>query len=384
MHRSARRTCAPGYLLALCCFWIAPGCAIAQTDLPGSAKQLAASPQDAREQEAFALASAAYRQGRFTDAIQAFRALAEQGIPRAQTVLGIMYAFGEGVPQDRGEAARWYRQAADHGYPPAQFNLGLLYLEGNPLPRSKRLATEWLKKAAIAGHEPAAERLREVDGYAYAEALQVLGGTTPRPSPGAIGLKSRAKYRVGTLAALRPGASGDSARTDRPDAGSPAQTPPARVASVRPATIAAPPNANVNPAIPSVDDGASNATTVTVTQAEAAEHPNPPPLPSTQEPSADQRRAAPRTSARKQYSVQLMASRSEPAVRAAWVLLSSAQVDLFGALQPTVSRASLGEPPGIWYRLRAGPFTSYGAASAWCAALGERDQTLECFTVITP
>ena len=35
-----------------------------------------------------------------------------------------MYATGEGVPRDDGEAARWYRVAADQGYDKAKFSLG--------------------------------------------------------------------------------------------------------------------------------------------------------------------------------------------------------------------------------------------------------------------
>ena len=34
---------------------------------------------------------------------------AEQGIARAEFNLGLMYATGEGVPQDDAEAVRWYR-----------------------------------------------------------------------------------------------------------------------------------------------------------------------------------------------------------------------------------------------------------------------------------
>jgi TPR repeat protein len=34
-----------------------------------------------------------------------------------------MYANGQGVPQDYGEAIRWYRKAAEQGFADAQFNL---------------------------------------------------------------------------------------------------------------------------------------------------------------------------------------------------------------------------------------------------------------------
>jgi Sel1 repeat len=53
---------------------------------------------------------------------------AEQGDPEAQFFLGQMYAEGESVPQDYGEAAKWYRLAAEQGMVEAQYELGRMYL----------------------------------------------------------------------------------------------------------------------------------------------------------------------------------------------------------------------------------------------------------------
>ena len=41
-----------------------------------------------------------------------------------------MYTFGQGVPQNYTEAAKWYRLAAEQGNAQAQYNLGFLYAEG--------------------------------------------------------------------------------------------------------------------------------------------------------------------------------------------------------------------------------------------------------------
>ena len=49
---------------------------------------------------------------------------AEQGYAGAQYNLGLMYAQGEGVPEDDAEAVRWYQMAAEQGQAGAQFNLG--------------------------------------------------------------------------------------------------------------------------------------------------------------------------------------------------------------------------------------------------------------------
>ena len=48
-----------------------------------------------------------------TPEIDALRARAEQGDAEAQVLLGAMYDFGDGVPQDDVEAVRWYRLAAE-------------------------------------------------------------------------------------------------------------------------------------------------------------------------------------------------------------------------------------------------------------------------------
>ena len=70
---------------------------------------------------------------------------AEQGLPRAQADLGLMYLRGDGVPQDDGEGVRWLRLAADQGLPVAQTNLGLLCLRGRGGIGDEREAARWLR-----------------------------------------------------------------------------------------------------------------------------------------------------------------------------------------------------------------------------------------------
>ena len=53
-----------------------------------------------------------------------YRLAADQGDAAVQVLLGMMYANGEGVPEDDAEAARWYRLAADQGFAAAQVFLG--------------------------------------------------------------------------------------------------------------------------------------------------------------------------------------------------------------------------------------------------------------------
>ena len=65
-----------------------------------------------------------------TQDIQQLRKDAEQGYSIALDKLGVMYANGQGVPQDYQEAVKWFRKAAEQGYASAQYNLGLSYANG--------------------------------------------------------------------------------------------------------------------------------------------------------------------------------------------------------------------------------------------------------------
>ena len=52
---------------------------------------------------------------------------AERGAAEAQYMLGEMYMYGHGVPQDNIEADKWLRRSAEQEYPEAQFYLAILY-----------------------------------------------------------------------------------------------------------------------------------------------------------------------------------------------------------------------------------------------------------------
>ena len=58
---------------------------------------------------------AAYNRGDYTPAIRLFRPLAEQGNPKAQSVLGVMFRKGEGVPRNPARAHMWFSFAAARG-----------------------------------------------------------------------------------------------------------------------------------------------------------------------------------------------------------------------------------------------------------------------------
>src|SRR5450759_1692369 len=72
---------------------------------------------------------------------------AEKGNAGDQTMLGGMYAFGNGVTQDYAEAIRWYRKAADQGYVSAMITLGVIYATGRGVPRDPVEAHAWFNIA---------------------------------------------------------------------------------------------------------------------------------------------------------------------------------------------------------------------------------------------
>ena len=76
------------------------------------------------------------------DDLDTVRQAAEQGDATAQFNLGLMYANGEGVPEDDAEAVRWYRMAAEQGLAIAQFNLGVKYDFGEGVPKDGAEAVE--------------------------------------------------------------------------------------------------------------------------------------------------------------------------------------------------------------------------------------------------
>jgi len=90
----------------------------------------------------------AYNRGDYETALKKFLPLAKQGLAAAQLNLGLMYANGQGGPQDYTEARKWYRRVADQGDAGAQHNLGVMYYEGQGGPKDYVLAYMWLTLAA--------------------------------------------------------------------------------------------------------------------------------------------------------------------------------------------------------------------------------------------
>jgi uncharacterized protein len=121
---------------------------------------------------------AAYQKADYETALRLLRPLAEQGDPRAETTLGVMYDEGHGVPQDDAEAVKWYRLAANKGYAQAQFNLGVMYARGEDGPQDNVTAHMWFNLAA--SRFPASEPI------ARSAAIKSRDAVASRMAPEAI------------------------------------------------------------------------------------------------------------------------------------------------------------------------------------------------------
>ena len=100
--------------------------------------------------------TAAYERGDYTIARFYLTPYAVNGDADAQFMLGNMYAFGQGVPEDAPAAVRWYRKAAEQGEPRAQFRLGIMYARGEGVAEDDAEAAQWFRLAAEQG-EPRAQ-----------------------------------------------------------------------------------------------------------------------------------------------------------------------------------------------------------------------------------
>ena len=80
---------------------------------------------------------------------------AERGRAEAQFTLGLMYANGQCVPEDKAEATKWYGKAAEQGNVDAQKALGAMYATGDGVPKNYSEAYAWYSVAAKNGDKDA-------------------------------------------------------------------------------------------------------------------------------------------------------------------------------------------------------------------------------------
>jgi len=123
--------------------------------------------------DAFRDGVVAYQQKNFPKALATWVPLAEEGHVLAQTLVGSMYAYGEGVERDDEQAFKWLSRAANKGSAQAQYNLGILYENGFGTDTDRVLARKWFKAAADQGRKDAAARYALLE-EAPAESVHVI------------------------------------------------------------------------------------------------------------------------------------------------------------------------------------------------------------------
>ncbi|MDJ0957656.1 MAG: SPOR domain-containing protein [Arenicellales bacterium] len=84
----------------------------------------------------------------YSEALESWKPLADNGVAEAQYGLGFMYESGWGVEQNYSEAFAWYEKAARLGHAKSQYNLGLLYLNGFGVNKDLDKARYWIEFAA--------------------------------------------------------------------------------------------------------------------------------------------------------------------------------------------------------------------------------------------
>lgn len=141
-----------------------------------------------------------YERGNYATALSEWRPLAEKGDAQAQLHLGMLYANGDGVPQDYRAAREWYEKAAAQGYAMAQYSLGVMYDNGEGVPQDYTAARKWYEKAAARGYAMAQTKLG---------ALYVHGRGVPQDDVWA--------YMWYSLAAEQSTISSDTSAADRRD-----------------------------------------------------------------------------------------------------------------------------------------------------------------------
>jgi tetratricopeptide (TPR) repeat protein len=155
------------------------------------------------------------------EARRLFERAGAAGDPLGMTNLGSMYGAGIGVPVDFAKARVWFAKAVAANSADAMFQLGLMTQDGDGGPKDDVAAKALFEKAAALGHSGALERMG-----AYAEA----GRAGPKDPKAAIAFYKKAAAlgdedamaalkrvhsRSRTRTATPPAASASMARTDQ-------------------------------------------------------------------------------------------------------------------------------------------------------------------------
>ena len=140
------------------------------------------------------------------EAMEELRAIAENGDPHVQYLMGKLYRDGPLLIPDTVQARNWFTQAAEDGNPYAQYMLGKLYLEGKDIPKDEETAVYWLTKSAGQGNNYAQHLLEHPDQppsvlLSVTRLLYHIGtifrnNAPPRPGPGTMSVDRKLRRRI--------------------------------------------------------------------------------------------------------------------------------------------------------------------------------------------
>lgn len=112
-----------------------------------------------------------YSNGQFTSSVPVFEKLAKIGHPVAQRLMGIVYFFGQGVPQDYRTALGWFEKAALQGCFEAYVPVAQMYEKGMGAPADLGQAYMWYNIAV--GRLPLGQDRRDMEKAREAIAAQM-------------------------------------------------------------------------------------------------------------------------------------------------------------------------------------------------------------------
>lgn len=130
----------------------------------------------------------AYAAGNFAAARRDFQGLADDGSAVGETMLGTMYARGQGVRRDPGAAAAYWCRAANRGYAPAQLAFARALARGDGVAVDRAAAWRWLRLAEQRGDPRVAAAARREAAVLAASGrpppVEAIANWRPWPSAG--------------------------------------------------------------------------------------------------------------------------------------------------------------------------------------------------------
>lgn len=114
-----------------------------------------------------------YKNGNYINVFDNIKIKAEEEVPEAQELLGIMYRLGQGTDKHPQQALKWLTKASDAEMPLAQYHLGILLSIGDEgVDKDITEALKWLKISNLlyTGTNPAE---KEMISTAYGSVLKL-------------------------------------------------------------------------------------------------------------------------------------------------------------------------------------------------------------------